>query len=102
MKLNQNIINHEELHLEGIYKISNVYLEDCKYKENRSVVFPMRARVGERLLFAYVKYYGHESHNSLGRTFISHPVVKIQTLKNNKYSIQITTDDNQWILTRLY
>ena len=109
MSKGNTIHEYDSLHLEGIYRIVSVELDEYKYKENRYVVFPMKARLNKSLMFLYVKF-DNSNHGSEGRVFNSHKLLKIETIgidrdvENMDYvdSVKLSVDDNKWLLKRVY
>lgn len=101
MERNYVVKDYQELHLEGVYKIQDVYLEAYKYKEGRYVIFPMKVRIGEKLLFVYFNYDGNCPQKA-GKIFRSHAIRRIQSIGHCVDSVQLTTDDNQWVLDRVF
>lgn len=92
----------EKSDMRGIYRIEDAYPEKNKHREGRYVVFPYEATEGFNTSWFYVSWDGKE-HDYIGKMCRTSTVkaIQITTLDSGYDSIQISTNNSQYVFTKL-
>lgn len=88
--------------MRGIYKLVDAFPEKNKYREGRYVVFPYEVVEGFTTGWIYVNWDGVE-YDSIGKTCRTSMVKDIQVVEmsDGYMSIQISTNDSQYVFNQI-